>query len=112
MVLRSANIQFCDMCVVISSIDRVVLQDESHLIDKSAILCSLNIKAVIYDGLFFNNKVANSQQSIPFTHQLKIQTADVDAISKNMFTSNIPSMLTELSTSYNVVTLDARYIFV
>ena len=43
-MLRSANIQFCDMCVIISSIDRRTTDE--HLIDKSAILCSLNIKAM------------------------------------------------------------------
>jgi potassium large conductance calcium-activated channel subfamily M alpha protein 1 len=43
-LLRSANIQMCSMCVILSSIDRDS-QDE-HLIDKSAILCSLNIKAM------------------------------------------------------------------
>lgn len=46
-LLRSVNIQFCDMAVVLSSIDRDA-QDE-NLIDKSAILCSLNIKAMNFD---------------------------------------------------------------
>jgi hypothetical protein len=35
------------MCVIISSIDRE--SNDEHLIDKSAILCSLNIKAMKFD---------------------------------------------------------------
>jgi hypothetical protein len=35
------------MCVIISSIDRET--NDEHLIDKSAILCSLNIKAMNFN---------------------------------------------------------------
>lgn len=46
-VLRAVNIQFCDMCVIMSSIDHDT--NDTHLIDKSSILCSLNIKAMGFD---------------------------------------------------------------
>lgn len=41
------------MCVIISSIDRE--SNDEHLIDKSAILCSLNIKAMKFDDNGFNS---------------------------------------------------------
>ncbi|GAB1604804.1 calcium-activated potassium channel subunit alpha-1 isoform X2 [Argonauta hians] len=45
--LRAVNINLCDMCVVLSAKDQNL--DDQHLVDKEAILCSLNIKAMTFD---------------------------------------------------------------
>lgn len=45
--LRAVNINLCDMCVILSAKDRKL--DDPHLVDKEAILCSLNIKAMTFD---------------------------------------------------------------
>ena len=45
--LRAVNINLCDMCVILSAKDRNL--DDPHLVDKEAILCSLNIKAMTFD---------------------------------------------------------------
>lgn len=37
----------CDMCVILSARNSSV--DDSNLVDKEAILCSLNIKAMTFD---------------------------------------------------------------
>jgi len=37
----------CDMCVILSA--RNSSNDDSNLVDKEAILCSLNIKAMTFD---------------------------------------------------------------
>jgi len=38
----------CDMCVILSA--RNSSADDGNLVDKEAILCSLNIKAMTFDG--------------------------------------------------------------
>lgn len=45
--LRAVHINMCDMCVILSS--RNSSSDDSNLVDKEAILCSLNIKAMTFD---------------------------------------------------------------
>ena len=45
--LRAVNINLCDMCVILSAKDRNL--DDPHLVDKEAILCSLNVKAMTFD---------------------------------------------------------------
>ncbi|KAK0056562.1 calcium-activated potassium channel slowpoke-like isoform X2 [Biomphalaria pfeifferi] len=45
--LRAVNVNLCDMCVIVSSKDRN--SDDPNLVDKEAILCSLNIKAMTFD---------------------------------------------------------------
>ncbi|KAL5018366.1 hypothetical protein ScPMuIL_004088 [Solemya velum] len=45
--LRAVNINLCDMCVILSAKDKNL--DDPHLVDKEAILCSLNIKAMTFD---------------------------------------------------------------
>jgi potassium large conductance calcium-activated channel subfamily M alpha protein 1 len=45
--LRAVNINLCDMCVILSA--RKTNLDDSNLVDKEAILCSLNIKAMTFD---------------------------------------------------------------
>ena len=45
--LRAVHINMCDMCVILSA--RNSIADDSNLVDKEAILCSLNIKAMTFD---------------------------------------------------------------
>jgi len=45
--LRAVHINLCDMCVILSA--RNSIADDSNLVDKEAILCSLNIKAMTFD---------------------------------------------------------------
>ena len=45
--LRSVNINMCAMCVILSA--RKGTNDDSNLVDKESILCSLNIKAMTFD---------------------------------------------------------------
>lgn len=45
--LRAVHINLCDMCVILSA--RNSTGDDSNLVDKEAILCSLNIKAMTFD---------------------------------------------------------------
>lgn len=75
------------MCVIMSTIDRDTT--DTHLIDKSSILCSLNIKAMGFDdnvGILGEN-----YQMIP----LGLTNSDRDL--KIFSTTHVP-MLTELST--------------
>ncbi|ESO12318.1 hypothetical protein HELRODRAFT_158811 [Helobdella robusta] len=45
--LRAVNVNMCDMCVILAA--RNSNTDDSTLVDKEAILCSLNIKAMTFD---------------------------------------------------------------
>lgn len=45
--LRAVNVNMCDMCVILAA--RNSNLDDSTLVDKEAILCSLNIKAMTFD---------------------------------------------------------------
>ena len=45
--LRAVNVNLCDMCVIVSAKDRNM--EDPNLVDKEAILCSLNIKAMTFD---------------------------------------------------------------
>jgi len=45
--LRAVHINLCEMCVILSA--RNSSADDSNLVDKEAILCSLNIKAMTFD---------------------------------------------------------------
>ena len=45
--LRAVNINQCDMCVILSA--RKGNSDDGNLVDKEAILCSLNVKAMTFD---------------------------------------------------------------
>ncbi|CAF0827923.1 unnamed protein product [Brachionus calyciflorus] len=97
-LLRSVNIQFCDMTVVISSIERDS-QDE-NLFDKSAILCSLNIKAMNFDdsaGLIGESNQIFSPRMSPKNQQAQNW--------KTLVGTHIP-MLTELRVDSNVQFLD------
>lgn len=53
------NINTCDMCVILSTRKGVNENEDPTLVDKSAILCSLNIKSMTFDdtvGLIGKNK--------------------------------------------------------
>ena len=55
------NINLCDMCVIVSAKDKNL--DDPNLVDKEAILCSLNIKAMTFDdsiGLMQSSNMANT----------------------------------------------------
>lgn len=45
--LRAVHINLCDICVILSA--RNSSSDDNNLVDKEAILCSLNIKAMKFD---------------------------------------------------------------
>ena len=45
--LRACSINMCDMCIVLSA--RNCNFEDGNLVDKEAILCSLNIKAMMFD---------------------------------------------------------------
>jgi len=45
--LRAVHINMCEMCVILSA--RNSNADDTNLVDKEAILCSLNIKAMTFD---------------------------------------------------------------
>ena len=45
--LRAVHINMCEMCVILSA--RNSNADDNNLVDKEAILCSLNIKAMTFD---------------------------------------------------------------
>uniref|UniRef100_A0A1I8JSB2 BK channel n=1 Tax=Macrostomum lignano TaxID=282301 RepID=A0A1I8JSB2_9PLAT len=47
--LRAVNINLAQMCVVLSSKQNSGMGDDATLVDKEAILCSLNIKAMAFD---------------------------------------------------------------
>lgn len=85
-LLRAVNIQFCDMCVIISSILRET--SDTHLIDKSSILCSLNIKAMGYDD---NIGILGDRYPI-----LPLDITSAHFNSKFYSTTHVP-ILTELS---------------
>ena len=45
--LRAVNINLCDMCIILSA--KVSVADDPAMIDKEAILASLNIKAMTFN---------------------------------------------------------------
>lgn len=89
--LRAVNINLVDMCVILSA-RRPSNLDDTSLVDKEAILCSLNIKAMMFDDAATTSIAAqvgqNSNSSKIFTHG-----------------SDIP-MITELGNDANVQFLD------
>jgi len=69
--LRAVHINLCDMCVILSA--RNSIGDDSNLVDKEAILCSLNIKAMTFDDTvgLLQASITNSGLGIyllPVTH--------------------------------------------
>ena len=55
--LQAVNINLCDMCVVLSA--KISMTDDPAMVDKEAILGSLNIKAMAF------NKVRNVRRYFP-----------------------------------------------
>ena len=62
--LRAVTIQYCSMCVIISSTQRDTT--DTYLVDKSSILCSLNIRAMEFedDTELFEEGLNESKQCI------------------------------------------------
>ncbi len=94
-ILRAVNIQFSDMVVIISSVDRET--KDAYLLDKSSILCSLNIKAMGFD-----DNVGILGEGYPIMPN-ELITSNYN--SKYFSTTHVP-MLTELRVDSNVVFLD------
>ncbi|XP_061193987.1 calcium-activated potassium channel subunit alpha-1-like isoform X1 [Saccostrea echinata] len=101
--LRAVNVNLCDMCVILSAKDKNL--DDPHLVDKEAILCSLNIKAMTFDdsmGLI----QASAQQApgflppgfSPIGRSKRTRRGSVCG-------SNVP-LITELANDSNVQFLD------
>ncbi|ESO05600.1 hypothetical protein HELRODRAFT_119046, partial [Helobdella robusta] len=98
--LRAVNINLCDMCVILSASSKSNVDDGS-LVDKEAILCSLNIKAMSFDDAFgllqqaiyqaFDAFLPSNQ---PGDHERKV-----------VHGTSIP-MITELGNDANVQFLD------
>ena len=53
-IIQAVNINLCDMCVVLSA--KISMTDDPAMVDKEAILGSLNIKAMTF------NKVRNVEK--------------------------------------------------
>ncbi|CAF1355878.1 unnamed protein product, partial [Didymodactylos carnosus] len=91
--LRAVNIELCDMCVILSSsqpqrdYDMKSSSHDRYLTDKSAILCSLNIKAM------------------NFEENLCLKRTKDSNINGKLRGTSIP-LITELKNDSNVVFLD------
>ena len=46
-IIQAVNINLCDMCVVLSA--KISMTDDPAMVDKEAILGSLNIKAMTFN---------------------------------------------------------------
>ncbi|GFR86399.1 calcium-activated potassium channel subunit alpha-1 [Elysia marginata] len=95
--LRAVNVNLCDMCVIVSAKDRNM--EDPNLVDKEAILCSLNIKAMTFDDSLGLIQSAASKSFVPTgfspLHENKRSEAG----------SNVP-LITELANDANVQFLD------
>nr|AWJ68271.1 putative large conductance calcium-activated potassium channel BKKCa 1 [Hirudo verbana] len=103
--LRAVHINLCDMCVILSA--RNSTGDDSNLVDKEAILCSLNIKAMTFDdtmGLLH----LSSQGGPAFLPTLDSQSLMTAAklSRKGVISGNDIPMITELGNDANVQFLD------
>ncbi|PVD37919.1 hypothetical protein C0Q70_00521 [Pomacea canaliculata] len=101
--LRAVNINLCDMCVIVSAKDKNL--DDPNLVDKEAILCSLNIKAMTFDdSIGLLQASAHTPAFMPpgFSPLGSLSTMSRrDSVSG----SNIP-LITELANDSNVQFLD------
>ncbi|XP_076459615.1 calcium-activated potassium channel slowpoke-like isoform X2 [Babylonia areolata] len=100
--LRAVNINLCDMCVIVSAKDKNL--DDPNLVDKEAILCSLNIKAMTFDdslGLLPPTAPAPAFMPAGFSMGSNVSMARRDSPSG----CNIP-LITELANDSNVQFLD------
>jgi len=67
--LRAVKVNLCSMCVILSA--RKSNVEDGSLVDKEAILCSLNIKAMTFDettGLLYNAPGATGQLLDPLCY--------------------------------------------
>ncbi|ESO08881.1 hypothetical protein HELRODRAFT_168799 [Helobdella robusta] len=81
--LRAVHINMCDMCIILSA--RNSTGEDSNLVDKEAILCSLNIKAMTFDDtvglLSCQQQRMQQQQQLPQQIQISgVQTTSVVVI--------------------------------
>lgn len=74
--LRAVNINMCDMCVILSSSSKSGTEDGS-LVDKEAILCSLNIKAMTFDTVYGLLESASQQMTPGKTPRLSYCHAEM-----------------------------------
>ncbi|BFZ03423.1 hypothetical protein BsWGS_06464 [Bradybaena similaris] len=95
--LRAVSINLCDMCVIVSAKDRNM--EDPNLVDKEAILCSLNIKAMTFDDTMGLIQSSSSKNLIPggFSPLHESKRAHV--------VGNVP-LITELANDSNVQFLD------
>ncbi|XP_053392649.1 calcium-activated potassium channel slowpoke-like isoform X3 [Mercenaria mercenaria] len=106
--LRAVNINLCDMCVILSAKDRNL--DDPHLVDKEAILCSLNIKAMTFDdsvGLIQSSSPNSPGNALDFLPPGFMQVSSPSKTSRrgSACGSNVP-LITELGNDSNVQFLD------
>merc|ERR1719362_1582987 len=93
--LRAVNVNLCDMCVILSA--KVPSNDDPTLADKEAILASLNIKA-----MSFNGKVTGKEDARPSDN-----TGSPLVLRRQLpqYGTNVP-LITELVNDSNVQFLD------
>ncbi|XP_071128802.1 calcium-activated potassium channel slowpoke-like isoform X4 [Mytilus edulis] len=104
--LRAVNVNLCDMCVIISAKDKNL--DDPHLVDKEAILCSLNIKAMTFDDSI--GLLQASAQGVGAGGFLPPGFSPIGSPAKqsrrgSVCGSNVP-LITELANDSNVQFLD------
>jgi potassium large conductance calcium-activated channel subfamily M alpha protein 1 len=92
-ILRSVNINFCDMCVIISNLD--CDSKDIYLSDKSAILCSLNIKAMNFDDSI--GLLSSSHNILPHGIAPIGTSYDIHDMKRSAIFRHHVSMITELS---------------
>jgi len=108
--LRVVNINTCDMCVILSARKGVAETEDPTLVDKSAILCSLNIKSMTFDdtvGLLSKNTKMPGFMPPGFSPLNSPTHKQSKSIMRGepVHGANIP-MITELANDSNVQFLD------
>ncbi|XP_070187929.1 calcium-activated potassium channel slowpoke-like isoform X2 [Littorina saxatilis] len=101
--LRAVNINLCDMCVIVSAKDKNL--DDPNLVDKEAILCSLNIKAMTFDDSLGLLQAAAPVPAFMPAGFSSLGSPIVMNRRDSVSGSNIP-LITELANDSNVQFLD------
>lgn len=83
--LRSANINTCEMCVILSARKTIAQHEDSALVDKAALLCSLNIKSMNFDDS------AVSTLGVTTSSAVSIPSAPIAAALTKNPASRVPS---------------------
>ncbi|KAI0210709.1 Calcium-activated potassium channel slowpoke [Lamellibrachia satsuma] len=101
--LRSVNINMCSMCVILSA--RKGTNDDSNLVDKESILCSLNIKAMTFDDTvgLLQDSAEGIQGLVPPGFD---PIGTPVKVTNNIISGNDIPMITELGNDSNVQFLD------